>query len=319
VNYLVTGGAGFIGSHLCDALIKRGDSVVVLDDLSTGKASNINHLVKKNSFKMIEGSILDESMTEKLIKSVDQVLHFAAAVGVLTIVDNALNSLILNIKGTENILKFASKHSKQVLLASTSEIYGKNTQVPLSEDSDRVIGSPLKSRWSYSEAKAVDESLAYFYHVESGLPIRIVRLFNTVGPRQVGTYGMVVPRFISAALTNEPIKVYGTGEQTRCFCHVEDAVIGILAVLDSQESVGQVFNIGNNQEISINELARQVLKIADSKSEIQRIPYQEAYSNGFEDMQRRVPDISKIKRILGWEPKLDLNKIITDIIIFQNQ
>jgi UDP-glucose 4-epimerase len=213
-------------------------------------------------------------------------------------------------------LEAANKHNKPILIASTSEIYGKNDKVPLNEEDDRIIGHPLKSRWSYSEAKAVDESLAYFYYLENKLPIRIVRLFNTVGPRQVGHYGMVLPRFVSAALKNEPLQVYGTGEQIRCFCHVEDAVRALLLVMDSDKSIGEVYNIGNNQQISILELAKRVIQITESKSEIIKIPYTEAYPDGFEDMQRRVPDISKIKNVLGWSPEIGLDQTIKDIATF---
>ena len=314
MRYLVTGGAGFIGSHLSEALINRGDSVVVLDNLSTGKKLNLANIIESNKLEIVEGSILDEQVTQNLIKSVDFVIHMAAAVGVFNIVENSLDSLNTNLRGTENVLHFAHKFNKGVFLASTSEIYGKNLQVPLNEESDRVIGSPLKSRWTYSEAKAIDESLAYSYHKEKGSQIKIVRLFNTVGPRQVGTYGMVVPRFVSAAIKNEPLVIYGTGEQTRCFCHVSDAVRAILTVLDSEKANGQVFNIGNNQEISIFNLAKEIIKLTDSKSKIEKISYSEAYKDGFEDMQRRVPDISKIKHVLGWEPILNLDNIVHDIV-----
>ena len=314
MRYLVTGGAGFIGSHLSEALINRGDSVVVLDNLSTGKKLNLANIIESNKLEIVEGSILDEQVTQNLIKSVDFVIHMAAAVGVFNIVENSLDSLNTNLRGTENVLHFAHKFNKGVFLACTSEIYGKNLQVPLNEESDRVIGSPLKSRWTYSEAKAIDESLAYSYHKEKGSQIKIVRLFNTVGPRQVGTYGMVVPRFVSAAIKNEPLVIYGTGEQTRCFCHVSDAVRAILTVLDSEKANGQVFNIGNNQEISIFKLAKEIIKLTDSKSKIEKISYSEAYQDGFEDMQRRVPDISKIKHVLGWEPILNLDNIVHDIV-----
>jgi UDP-glucose 4-epimerase len=230
-----------------------------------------------------------------------------------------LQSLKTNIQGTENVLEIADKFRKPVLIASTSEIYGKNSKVPLNEEDDRIVGHPLKSRWSYSEAKAVDESLAYFYHLDSNLPIRIVRFFNTVGPKQVGNYGMVLPRFVNAALNNEPLEVYGSGDQTRCFCHVTDAVNALLMVMDSNKSVGQVFNIGNNSQISIMDLARKVIDITESKSSIKNIAYENAYSEGFEDMQRRVPDISKIKRVLGWKPEINLDQIITDVAAFNSK
>ena len=313
MKYLVTGGAGFIGSHVTDALIKRGDSVVVLDNLSTGNRKNIEHLVSNSSFKFVEGSILDLTVVDECVQSVDHVLHFAAAVGVFTIVDKPLESLMTNLKGTENILEAAHKHRKEVLIASSSEIYGKNASGALHEESDRIIGSPLKSRWSYSEAKAIDESMAYFYYQEKKLAVRLVRFFNTVGPRQVGHYGMVVPRFVSAALKNEPLTVYGTGSQSRCFCHVYDAVAGVLAVIGTDVTLGEVFNIGNDEEITIENLAHEVIELTDSRSKIEKVLYEKAYNPGFEDMQRRVPDISKIKRIVGWGPKLSLDDIINDI------
>jgi UDP-glucose 4-epimerase len=313
MKYLVTGGAGFIGSHVTDALIKRGDSVVVIDNLSTGNRKNIQHLTGDSSFEFVEGSILDASVVEDCVQSVDHVLHFAAAVGVFTIVDKPLESLMTNLKGTENILEAAGKYNKEVLIASSSEIYGKNASGPLHEESDRIVGSPLKSRWSYSEAKAIDESMAYFYYQEKKLAVRLVRFFNTVGPRQVGHYGMVVPRFVSAALKNEPLTVYGTGSQSRCFCHVYDAVAGVLAVIGTDVTLGEVFNIGNDEEITIENLAHEVIELTGSNSKIEKVLYEKAYNPGFEDMQRRVPDISKIKRIVGWTPKLSLDAVIADI------
>ena len=313
MKYLVTGGAGFIGSHISDSLIKRGDQVVVLDNLSTGNRKNIEHLLKNPSFTLTEGSILDTSVVNDVVNSVDHVLHFAAAVGVFTIVDKPLESLTTNIRGTENILEASHRFKKEVLIASSSEIYGKNAVSALHEESDRIVGSPLKSRWSYSEAKAIDESMAYFYYQEKKLGVRLVRFFNTVGPRQVGHYGMVVPRFVSAALKNEPLTVYGTGSQSRCFCHVYDAVAGVLAVIDSNATLGEVFNIGNDEEITIEDLANEVIELTASKSVIEKVLYEKAYAPGFEDMQRRVPDISKIKRTVGWTPKLSLDAIIADI------
>ena len=313
MKYLITGGAGFIGSHLSDALIARGDQVVVLDNLSTGNKSNIEQLLPNPNFTLIEGSILDTQLVNEVVESVDHVLHLAAAVGVFNIIDKPLESLTTNLRGTENILEAATKHTKEVLVASSSEIYGKNSNVPLHEESDRIVGSPLKSRWSYSEAKAIDESMAIFFHQEKGLTVRIVRLFNTVGPRQVGHYGMVVPRFVAAALKNEPLTVYGSGAQSRCFCHVYDAVRGILAIIDSPATVGDAFNIGNNHEVTIEELAQSVIQQTGSSSQITKIPYEAAYSAGFEDMQRRVPDISKAKKVVGWSPSLSLAEIISDV------
>ena len=268
--------------------------------------------------KIVDGSILDKKLVAKEISSCDFVIHLAAALGVLNIINKPLESLKTNVQGTATILECASNFNKPVLIASTSEIYGKNIKIPLNEEDDRVIGHPLKSRWSYSEAKAIDESLAYFYYLENKLPIRIVRFFNTVGPRQVGAYGMVVPRFVSAALNNKPLSVYGSGDQIRCFCHVTDAVNALLLVMDSDKAVGQVFNVGNNFQISIMELAKKVIEITGSKSSIEKIAYEQAYPEGFEDMQRRVPDISKIKQVLGWEPKINLDQIIKDIAAFNS-
>jgi UDP-glucose 4-epimerase len=313
MKYLITGGAGFIGSHLCDALINRGDSVVVLDNISTGSEKNIDHLIGNPKFELVVGSVLDIELVDKLTQKVDHVLHMAAAVGVFNIVEKPLDSLLVNLHGTENILESSSKFNKPVLIASSSEVYGKNSNGPLNEDSDRIIGSPLKSRWSYSEAKAIDESLAYFYYSERKLPIRIIRLFNTVGPRQVGNYGMVLPRFVSSALKNSKIEVYGTGNQSRCFCHVEDVVKGIISLIDSEETIGDAFNIGNNKEISIIELAKRVVFKTGSKSEIVVIPYDVAYPPGFEDMDRRIPNIDKINQITGWKPLNSIDNIITDI------
>ena len=317
MRYLITGGAGFIGSHLAEKLIARGDQVVVLDNLSTGSASNLSGIIGKIKFE--QENILDKAAVDKLVSESDYVVHLAAALGVLNIVNKPLESLRTNLQGSEVVLEACDKHRKPVLIASTSEIYGKNDKVPLNEDDDRIIGHPLKSRWSYSEAKAVDESLAYFYYLESKLPIRIVRFFNTVGPRQVGHYGMVVPRFVDAALKNEPLSVYGSGDQIRCFCHVEDAVRALLLVMDSDKAVGEVFNVGNNQHISIMELAKKVIEITGSTSSIEKIAYEKAYPEGFEDMQLRVPDISKIEQVLGWTPEINLDQIIKDIATYNSK
>lgn len=317
MKYLITGGAGFIGSHLAEKLISRGDQVVIFDNLSTGSASNLTGI--KENIKFENGNILDKALIDKSVADSDYVVHLAAALGVFNIVNKPLESLKTNLQGSEIVLEACDKYRKPVLVASTSEIYGKNDKVPLNEEDDRIIGHPLKSRWSYSEAKAVDESLAYFYYLETKLPIRIVRFFNTVGPRQVGHYGMVVPRFVSAALKNEPLSVYGSGDQIRCFCHVTDAVRGLLLVMDSDKAVGEVFNVGNNQQISIMELAKKVIEITGSKSTIEKIAYEKAYPEGFEDMQRRVPDISKIKQVLGWSPEINLDQIIKDIAAFNTK
>ena len=317
MKYLITGGAGFIGSHLAEKLIARGDQVVVLDNLATGSATNLIGIKEKIKFE--QGNILDKVLIDKLVSESDYVIHLAAALGVLNIVNKPLESLRTNLQGSEVVLEACDKYKKPVLIASTSEIYGKNDKVPLDEEDDRIIGHPLKSRWSYSEAKAVDESLAYFYYLENKLPIRIVRFFNTVGPRQVGHYGMVVPRFVSAALKNEPLSVYGSGEQIRCFCHVNDAVRALLLVMDSEKAVGEVFNVGNKQQISIMELAKKVIELTGSSSSIEKIAYEKVYPEGFEDMQRRVPDISKIKQVLGWTPEINLDQIIKDIAAFNSK
>ena len=317
MKYLITGGAGFIGSNLSEKLIARGDHVVVIDNLSTGSADNLSKINDKIRFE--NGNVLNKAIIDELISECDYVVHLAAALGVFNIVSKPLESLKTNLQGSEVVLEVCDKYKKPVLIASTSEIYGKNDKVPLNEEDDRVIGHPLKSRWSYSEAKAVDESLAYFYYLENKLPIRIVRFFNTVGPRQVGHYGMVLPRFVSAALKNETLSVYGTGDQIRCFCHVDDAVRALLLVMDSDKAIGEVFNVGNNQQISIMELAKKVIEITNSRSSIEKIAYEKAYPEGFEDMQRRVPDISKIKRVLGWAPEINLDQIIKDITAFNSK
>ena len=313
-KFLITGGAGFVGSHLTQALLNRNDDVVVLDNFSTGQQKNL----AGTKARVISGSIFVKKLVEDLVSKSDQVLNLPEPLGVFNIVNKPLESLKTNLQGAEIVLNAAAQFKKPILVTSTSEIYGKNDKVPLSEEDDRLLGSTLKSRWSYSEAKAIDESMAYFYFQEQGLPVRLVRLFNTVGPRQVGHYGMVVPRFVTAALKNENISVYGDGNQVRCFCHVTDAVAALLKVIDSKEAVGQVFNIGNNQQITIMELAKKVIEVTGSKSKIELVPYEKAYGPGFEDMQRRVPDISKIKKMLGWEPKIGLEQIIKDIAAYNS-
>lgn len=317
MKYLITGGAGFIGSHLAEKLIARGEQVVILDNLSTGSGTNLSKIINKVEF--YEGNILDTEIIENLVFDCDFVIHLAAALGVFNIVNKPLESLKTNLRGSENVLAACNKFSKPVLMASTSEIYGKNEKVPLNEEDDRIVGHPLKSRWSYSEAKAVDESLAYFYHLENKLPVRIVRLFNTVGPRQVGNYGMVVPRFVSAATKNEPLFVYGNGDQIRCFCHVNDVVSALILIMDSDKTIGEVYNVGNNQQIAIMDLAKRVIELTGSSSKIEKISYKDAYPEGFEDMQRRVPDISKIKQVLGWTPEINLDQIIKDIAAFNSK
>jgi len=314
LKFLLTGGAGFVGSHLLDQLIDRGDSVIVVDDFSTGRQENIAHHSQNKAVEVVEGSILDADLADKLVNKSDRVFHLAAAVGVFSIVKHPLESLTTNIKGSENIFEACLKHNKPVLITSSSEVYGKNTSDQLSEDSDRVVGAPQKIRWSYSDAKAIDEAMAIALHQQKGLETRIVRLFNTVGPRQIGRYGMVVPRFVEAALKNEPLTIYGTGKQTRCFGHVSDVVDAILKVDGCLEAIGKPINIGVSQEISIENLARKVIERTGSKSAIEYQSYEEAYSQGFEDMQRRVPDNALLRQLTAWSPLKNIENIIDDLV-----
>ena len=309
----MTGGAGFIGSHLCEFLIKSGHAVTAIDNFSTGIKSNLTNLEGSDNFNLIKGSILETNILNSLIKQADYVFHLAAAVGVFNIVNNPLASLLTNIRGTENVLAAANEAKTPVFLTSSSEVYGKNISDSLRESDDRILGSPVTLRWSYSEAKAIDESLAYAYFVEKQLETRIVRFFNTVGPRQLGAYGMVVPRFIKAAMTNEPITIYGDGNQTRCFAHVYDVVDAVMAIAFANNTIGKVINIGNDFEISINSLAKKIIEETNSKSEIVYVPYEEAYGDGFEDMERRVPNINLINQLVGWKPQRDLSTMIADI------
>ncbi len=313
MEILITGGAGFVGSHLCERLVADGHSVVAIDDFSTGRAANLDNLKGSKDFTLVEGSILDSALLNPLIKNSDYVFHLAAAVGVFNIVNHPLDSLMTNIRGTENVLEAALASNIPVFITSSSEVYGKNISDSLKESDDRILGSPVTLRWSYSEAKAIDESLAYAYFVEKKLETRIVRFFNTVGPRQLGAYGMVVPRFVKAAINNEPIKIFGNGEQTRCFAHVYDVIDAVIAIAFTENTVGKVINIGNNFEISINELAKKIIDQIRSKSEIMYVPYEVAYGDGFEDMERRVPNIDLINQLVGWKPKRDLTTIIHDI------
>lgn len=317
MRILITGGAGFLGSHLADLLLEQGHSVVALDDLSTGNAQNVSHLSTKSDFELVVGSILDEQLVEKLMANSEGCFHLAAAVGVNLIVEKPLESLTTNIRGSEVVMQAALDHSVKTLVASSSEIYGKNTSDLLHEDEDRILGSPLKVRWTYSEAKAIEEALAHTLYRQRGLPTIIARLFNVVGPRQTGTYGMVLPRFCYAALHNAPLKVYGSGEQTRVFCHATDAVQALYSLFLSNKGLGEAFNIGGTEEISILDLAHRVVKIAQSNSPIVSEPYDTAYEPGFEDMPRRVPDLQRIKNLTGWEPKLTLDEVIEDVLSYQ--
>jgi len=311
---LVTGGAGFIGSHLCEALLRRGDEVSVIDDLSTGRIENIAHLANNKVFHFVEGSILDSSSLQPLVKQVDLVFHLAAAVGVQKIIAAPVDTIEINILGSLNVLNLAARYQKLSLVASTSEVYGKSTKYPFAEDDDVVYGPTTKNRWSYACSKAIDEFLGLAYHNTQDLPVVIARLFNTIGPRQTGRYGMVLPRFVDQAMQGEAITVFGDGRQTRCFADVSDVVRALLLLVDHPAAIGQVFNVGNPEEVSIGELALLVKKLTRSDSEIRFIPYDEAYQPGFEDMQRRIPDISKIYRLVGYKPKLKLREIITRVI-----
>jgi len=313
MNVLVTGGAGFIGSHLTDRLVVDGHQVTVLDNFSTGARANLSHLENSPHVEIIEGTILDVELINKLVSQSEYVFHLAAAVGVFNIVNHPLDSLVTNIKGTENILEAAMANLTPVFVTSSSEVYGKNVSDSLSETDDRILGSPTTLRWSYSEAKAIDESLAFAYFVEKKLPTRIVRFFNTVGPRQLGNYGMVVPRLVKFALANEPLTIYGTGDQTRCFAHVYDVIDAVISVAFSENTIGKVINIGNNFEISMNDLAKKIIEQTQSNSTLSYVSYDDAYGQGFEDMERRVPNISLIKSLTGWVPKRDLTMMIDDI------
>lgn len=314
MNVLITGGAGFIGSHLSERLLERGHRVLALDNLSTGRHSNIEHLLTRTDFEFVLGSILNADLVDDVVARSDAVFHLAAAVGVELIVKKPLESLATNIRGSETIFEKAHKYGTKVLVASTSEIYGKNTSDRLKEEDDRILGSPLKSRWSYSEAKAIDEILAYTYWKEKGLETVIVRLFNTVGPRQTGSYGMVIPRFVSQAVRNEAITVYGDGSQTRCFCYVGDVVGALIDLMNHPEAYGKVFNIGGTEEISMSDLAERVIRLAGSSSKIKYVSYEDAYEEGFEDMQRRVPDITRVNNLVGFEPTVALDEIIRLVV-----
>jgi nucleoside-diphosphate-sugar epimerase len=314
MKILITGGSGFIGSHLVEKLLKLGHEISVIDNLSTGKFSNIKPFLKNPRFSYTIDTILNRKVLKKLIEQNDQIYHMAAAVGVKYIIDNPLQSLKVNITGTDNVLEFANEYKRKLLIASTSEIYGKSDQIPFKEDADRFLGSTHISRWSYSSSKAIDEFLALAYHREKRLPIVIVRCFNTVGPRQTGQYGMVIPKFVKSALLNHPITIFGDGKQSRCFCDVDDVTDGMITLMDKKEAEGEIYNIGNDESISIEEVAHIVKEMTSSKSKIEYIKYEDAYEEGFEDMRRRVPDLTKIKNLIDYQPKHDLKDILTRII-----
>jgi UDP-glucose 4-epimerase len=311
MRVFITGGAGFIGSHLCDAFVTEGKEVIILDNLSTGSKKNIAHLEGK--IKVFQGDIRDQKLVESLVEDCDLVLHMAAALGVDNILENPIESISTNFHGSEIVLNAAVKYDRRIVIASTSEIYGKNPKQPLSETDDRVVGTPQKLRWTYSDAKALEEAAAHSLFLTKKLKVTTVRLFNTVGPRQVGKYGMVMPRFIGSALEDLPLKIFGSGLQTRVFCHVNDAVRAIIQLSLDDKSIGEVFNVGGVGETSIVDLAKLIIKQTNSKSCVTFTNYDDVYLIGYEDMHRRVPDISKIKKFIGWEPKKDLVEIIRDI------
>jgi UDP-glucose 4-epimerase len=311
MRVLITGGAGFIGSHLADALLAQGDAVTILDNLTTGSRANIAHI--ENQITIHQGDIRDEALVGSLVKEADLVLHMAAALGVKNIMENTVESVSINFTGSDVVLKAATEHKKRLLIASTSEIYGKNPQQPLNEESDRVVGAPQKIRWTYSDAKALEEAIAHTLHRTHGLKVTTVRFFNTVGPRQTGQYGMVLPRFVQQALNNEDITIYDDGSQSRVFCHVDDAVRAVLALVKDDSTIGDYFNIGGVGEVTIKELAERVIARTGSTSKLVSIPFDQAYGAGFEDMQRRVPDISKVKAKIGWSPEHNLDSIIDSV------
>jgi UDP-glucose 4-epimerase len=311
MRVFITGGAGFIGSHLADYYVNAGHQVTLLDNFSTGSTANITHLESKVT--TVEGDIRNVELIDQLTKDADLVLHMAAALGVNTILESPLESMSTNITGSEVVLHAAAKHNKRIIIASTSEIYGKNPKQPLAETDDRVVGAPQKIRWTYSDAKAIEEAMAFALHQENKLPVTTVRLFNTVGPRQTGRYGMVVPRFVHAALKNEALTIYGDGNQSRVFCHIDDAVQAIATIAHTDSTIGDVFNVGGTGEVTIKQLAEKVIAITGSTSTTTYTAYSDAYPAGFEDIARRVPDISKIKAAIGWAPGRDLTQIISDI------
>ncbi len=317
MNILITGGAGFIGSHLAEAWLEKGIEVAVIDNLFTGKIENITHLEKNEKFNFIKGSITDKETIEKLVKKADIIYHLAAVVGVKLVVKEPIETIETNVEGTSIILNLANKYKKRILIASSSEIYGKNEETPLKESSDRLMGPTYISRWCYACSKAIDEFLALDYHKKYNLPVTIVRFFNTIGPRQTEHYGMVIPQFIKQALSNKPITIYGNGKQTRCFAYVKDVVKCLIALTDKKEAEGEIFNIGSKEEITIKELAERIKEMTNSKSELKYISYKEAFKAEFEDTKKRVPDISKLKNTIGFIPEMKLNEILKTMIDFE--
>ena len=310
MRVLVTGGAGFIGSHLCESLLGSGAEVWALDDLSTGRLENLRSFERHSKFRFLEGSVTDSALVNGLVAQCDRVFHLAAAVGVKYVLENPLRSLITNIRGTEVVLEACAEHGRKAMVFSSSEVYGKGVTVPFSEDDDRVMGPTHKLRWSYACGKAVDESLAQAYWQQRQLPVVIVRCFNTCGPRQTGSYGMVIPNMIVRALRDEPILVFGDGQQSRCFSAVSDVVRGVMMLAESKAAEGEVYNVGSDEEVTIQDLAQRIKMLCDSKSEIENVPYEKVYGNSFEDMRRRVPDLTKIQRAVGYRPQVSLNQLL---------
>jgi UDP-glucose 4-epimerase len=311
---LITGGAGFIGSHLAEALLAQGQQVVAVDNLSTGRMENIAGLMDRPQFQLVCETILNETVMDRLASECDVIYHLAAVVGVELIVQDPIHTIETNLHGTEMMLRLALRYHKKILLASSSEVYGKSDEIPFHEDADRVMGPTTKSRWCYAESKAMDEFLALAYHKQFETPIIICRFFNTAGPRQTGMYGMVIPRLVQQALAGQPLTVYGDGQQSRCFCNVQDTVRAVLALASEPRAVGEIFNVGNREEITILDLARRVLARSGSRSEIKLVPYDQAYEDGFEDMRRRVPDTQKIKATVGWQPTISLDETLDQVI-----
>ena len=317
MRHLITGGGGFIGSHLADALLARGDEVLVLDDFSTGRTENVEHVVEAGGFELVKGSILDADLVDECVERVDSVCHLASAVGVQLVVRDPLHSLITNMRGNDQVISTVARHRKRLLFTSTSEVYGKNGGGALSEGADRVLGSPFKSRWSYASTKALGEALAHAYFTDQGTPIVVVRLFNTVGPRQTGAYGMVLPRLVAQALRQEDLTVYGDGTQTRCFVHVADTVRALIQLLDEDAAIGNVYNVGSSEPVAIIDLARRVLERTGSQSRVALIPYEQAYERGFEELGRRVPDTNALFELTGWTPTRTLDETIDDVVAYE--
>jgi len=316
MHALITGGAGFIGSHLAEALLAQRQRVTAVDNLSTGRHQNIESLAANPQFQFVYETVTNEMVMDRLVSECDVIFHLAAAVGVELIVKDPVKTIETNLEGTEMVLKLGRRYRKKVIIASTSEVYGKSADLPFREEADRVMGPTTKSRWSYAESKAIDEFLGLAYHKQFGLPVVICRFFNTVGPRQTGTYGMVIPRFVACALAGQPLRVYGDGLQTRCFCNVKDTVRAVIALAAEPQAVGEIYNVGSEEEITIGDLARRVVARARSASPIVTVPYDEAYEKGFEDMQRRVPSIEKVKTAIGWQPTISLDQTLDEVMAY---